>query len=131
MAERSALAAAILSTSLTGHTVAIPQPRQRSLLETDFSYSENRSSIEPYASAAEIKRERWNNTVNGRPCMPSSRFSDVECDDYEDEDVEKEVLLESEGHIYHSLAKEDENQIEPIYAKQNKKKFVDGIYKLL
>ncbi|XP_041123675.1 centrosomal protein of 89 kDa [Polyodon spathula] len=116
---RSALAAAILSTTLTGRTVAIPQPRQRSFSETDVSYSENRSSIEPYASTAQIERERWNDTVNGRRHMPSPRFSDDEDDDYED--VEKEVLSESEGHIYCTLAKEDESQIEPVYAKPNKK----------
>ncbi|XP_033898281.2 centrosomal protein of 89 kDa isoform X1 [Acipenser ruthenus] len=116
---RSALAAAILASTLTGRTVAIPQPRQRSLSETDVSYSENRSSIEPYASTAEIERERWNDAVNGRLRMPSPRFSDDEDDDYED--VEKEVLSEPEGHIYNTIAKEDESQIEPVYAKPCKK----------
>ncbi|XP_058849606.1 centrosomal protein of 89 kDa isoform X2 [Acipenser ruthenus] len=115
----SALAAAILASTLTGRTVAIPQPRQRSLSETDVSYSENRSSIEPYASTAEIERERWNDAVNGRLRMPSPRFSDDEDDDYED--VEKEVLSEPEGHIYNTIAKEDESQIEPVYAKPCKK----------
>ncbi|MGH0116279.1 UNVERIFIED_CONTAM: hypothetical protein FKN15_003459 [Acipenser sinensis] len=116
---RSALAAAILASTLTGRTVAIPQPRQRSLSETDVSYSENRNSIEPYASTAEIERERWNDAVNGRLCMPSPRFSVDEEDDYED--VEKEVLSEPEGHIYNTIAKEDESQIEPVYAKPYKK----------
>ncbi|MGH0115810.1 UNVERIFIED_CONTAM: hypothetical protein FKN15_046995 [Acipenser sinensis] len=129
--EQSALAAAILASTLTGRTVAIPQPRQRSLSETDISYSENRSSVEPYASTAEIEsrqvpfdqfcvcRERWNEAVNGRLRMPSPRFCDDEDDDYED--VEKEVLSEPEGHIYNTIAKEDESQIEPVYAKPYKK----------
>uniref|UniRef100_A0A8C9NBF6 Centrosomal protein 89 n=1 Tax=Serinus canaria TaxID=9135 RepID=A0A8C9NBF6_SERCA len=50
---RSALAAAILSTTLTGRTVAIPQPRQRSLSESDSTYLEQ-ECLEPYATVTEL-----------------------------------------------------------------------------
>ncbi|NXU91147.1 CEP89 protein, partial [Xiphorhynchus elegans] len=51
---RSALAAAILTTTLTGRTVAIPQPRQRSLSESD-STSVPQEGFEPYATATELR----------------------------------------------------------------------------
>lgn len=52
--SRSALAAAILTTTLTGHTVAIPQPRQRSLSESDSTYLEQ-ECFEPYATVTELR----------------------------------------------------------------------------
>ncbi|EDM07624.1 rCG53577, partial [Rattus norvegicus] len=52
---RSALAAAILATTLTGQTVAIPQPRQRSRSESDASQVEKDSFIEPYATTSELR----------------------------------------------------------------------------
>ncbi|NWT75797.1 CEP89 protein, partial [Prunella himalayana] len=51
---RSALAAAILATALTGRTVAIPQPRQRSLSESDSTCLEQ-ESFEPYATVTELR----------------------------------------------------------------------------
>ncbi|NWH94669.1 CEP89 protein, partial [Aegithalos caudatus] len=51
---RSALAAAILTTALTGCTVAIPQPRQRSLSEGDSTYLEQ-ECFEPYATVTELR----------------------------------------------------------------------------
>ncbi|KAM6300418.1 centrosomal protein of 89 kDa [Aegotheles albertisi] len=51
---RSALAAAILATTLTGRTVAIPQPRQRSLSESDSIYVEQ-ECFEPYATVTELR----------------------------------------------------------------------------
>ncbi|KAL9839204.1 centrosomal protein of 89 kDa isoform 2-T2 [Geothlypis trichas] len=50
---RSALAAAILATTLTGRTVAIPQPRQRSLSESDSTFLEQ-ECLEPYATVTEL-----------------------------------------------------------------------------
>ncbi|XP_038004112.1 centrosomal protein of 89 kDa isoform X2 [Motacilla alba alba] len=50
---RSALAAAILATTLTGRTVAIPQPRQRSLSESDSTFLEQ-ECFEPYATVTEL-----------------------------------------------------------------------------
>lgn len=52
--SRSALAAAILATALTGRTVAIPQPRQRSLSESDSTYAEQ-ECFEPYATVTELR----------------------------------------------------------------------------
>lgn len=52
---RSALAAVILATTLTGRTVAIPQPRQRSLSESDTTYVEKDAFIEPYATTSELR----------------------------------------------------------------------------
>ncbi|XP_007994412.3 centrosomal protein of 89 kDa isoform X3 [Chlorocebus sabaeus] len=52
---RSALAAAILATTLTGRTVAIPQPRRRSRSESDVSSVEQDSFIEPYATTSELR----------------------------------------------------------------------------
>ncbi|XP_053808924.1 centrosomal protein of 89 kDa isoform X2 [Vidua chalybeata] len=51
---RSALAAAILATTLTGRTVAIPQPRQRSFSETDSTFLEQ-ECLEPYAAVTELR----------------------------------------------------------------------------
>ncbi|XP_051485284.1 centrosomal protein of 89 kDa isoform X4 [Apus apus] len=51
---RSALAAAILATALTGRTVAIPQPRQRSLSESDATCVEQ-ECLEPYATVTELR----------------------------------------------------------------------------
>ncbi|XP_027755006.1 centrosomal protein of 89 kDa isoform X2 [Empidonax traillii] len=51
---RSALAAAILATALTGRTVAIPQPRQRSLSESD-STSVEQEGFEPYATVTQLR----------------------------------------------------------------------------
>lgn len=52
--SRSALAAAILATTLTGRTVAIPQPRQRSLSEGDSTHIEQ-EGFEPYATVTELR----------------------------------------------------------------------------
>ncbi|XP_030811671.1 centrosomal protein of 89 kDa isoform X1 [Camarhynchus parvulus] len=57
---RSALAAAILATTLTGRTVAIPQPRQRSLSESDSTFLEQ-ECLEPYATVTELGiGSNWN-----------------------------------------------------------------------
>lgn len=55
--HRSALAAAILATTLTGRTVAIPQPRPRSHSESDMTYMEKDSLIEPYATTSELRHQ--------------------------------------------------------------------------
>ncbi|KAL1769264.1 centrosomal protein of 89 kDa isoform X1 [Sigmodon hispidus] len=68
---RSALAAVILATTLTGRTVAIPQPRQRSHSESDASYVEKDSVIEPYATTSELRlRQGWQNEPR-RTSLPS------------------------------------------------------------
>ncbi|XP_011802723.1 PREDICTED: centrosomal protein of 89 kDa [Colobus angolensis palliatus] len=69
---RSALAAAILATTLTGRTVAIPQPRQRSWSESDVSSVEQDSFIEPYATTSELRpRPNWQSEMGRRSSLPS------------------------------------------------------------
>ncbi|XP_026900732.1 centrosomal protein of 89 kDa isoform X2 [Acinonyx jubatus] len=68
---RSALAAVILTTSLTGRTVAIPQPRQRSLSESDVTSVDKDSFIEPYATTSELRLQpNWQNETR-RTSLPS------------------------------------------------------------
>ncbi|XP_028610022.1 centrosomal protein of 89 kDa isoform X1 [Grammomys surdaster] len=84
---RSALAAAILATTLTGQTVAIPQPRQRSRSESDASYVEKDSFIEPYATTSELRlRQSWQNEPR-RTSLPSFATLGLR----EDEDAETQV----------------------------------------
>ncbi|CAO2625761.1 Centrosomal protein of 89 kDa [Lemmus lemmus] len=84
---RSALAAVILTTTLTGQTVAIPQPRQRSLSESDASYVEKDSIIEPYATTSELRlRRSWQNAPE-RTSLPSLET----VDHGEDGDAETQV----------------------------------------
>ncbi|XP_077610770.1 centrosomal protein of 89 kDa isoform X1 [Crocuta crocuta] len=65
---RSALAAVILTTALTGRTVAIPQPRQRSLSESDTTF------IQPYATTSELRLQpNWQNETR-RTSLPSSEM---------------------------------------------------------
>ncbi|XP_029464258.1 centrosomal protein of 89 kDa isoform X3 [Rhinatrema bivittatum] len=110
---RSALAAAILMTSLTGRTVAIPQPRQRSYSESDSTYREQKSYIEPYATAAELGfGDQWK--VAGRGRLSSPEMSD---DDFEAEDmVESPSDLEKESIYRVSESKDDSVTDAAIYA---------------
>ncbi|XP_004475166.1 centrosomal protein of 89 kDa isoform X2 [Dasypus novemcinctus] len=81
---RSALAAAILATTLTGQTVAIPQPRRRSRSESDTTYVEKDSFIEPYATTSELRlRPNWQRE-KGRTSLPSFETLDYG----EEEDIE-------------------------------------------
>ncbi|KAG8562748.1 hypothetical protein GDO81_015799 [Engystomops pustulosus] len=114
---RSALAAAILMTSLTGRTVAIPQPRQRSYSENDSNYIEERDHIEPYATARELGVEQhWKsyaNRENVRSPVMSFEFQD---DDTEEQmsDIERENterMFEKRG---------DGVSLEPLYAVPHK-----------
>ncbi|CAK7301666.1 Centrosomal protein of 89 kDa [Vulpes lagopus] len=69
---RSALAAVILTTTLTGRTVAIPQPRQRSVSESDTTYVEKDSFIEPYATTSELRLQpSWQDETGRRTSLPS------------------------------------------------------------
>ncbi|XP_064168321.1 centrosomal protein of 89 kDa isoform X1 [Anguilla rostrata] len=123
---RSALAAAILSSSLTGRTVAIPPPRQRSYSESECSHSENWTALEPYASTAEFTRSRWSQSEVVRPRLPSPEqiagLYDDEDDDEEEEEVERNVLSDpDEGHIYQSLERQGRSPVNSkIYAVPNK-----------
>ncbi|XP_030060284.1 LOW QUALITY PROTEIN: centrosomal protein of 89 kDa [Microcaecilia unicolor] len=108
---RSALAAAILMTSLTGRTVAIPQPRQRSFSESDSAYREQKSYIEPYATASELGiGEKWK--FAGRGHLPSPEMSD---DDYEPENMVESLSDIEKESIYYLSEKKDEN-LSALYA---------------
>ncbi|XP_048371265.1 centrosomal protein of 89 kDa isoform X3 [Sphaerodactylus townsendi] len=80
---RSALAAAILVTTLTGRTVALPQPRQRSLSESDASYLQYQEScIEPYATVTELRMgPNWNSDGDERSAVQSVDVSGSCCED--------------------------------------------------
>ncbi|KAJ8407909.1 hypothetical protein AAFF_G00269530 [Aldrovandia affinis] len=114
---RSALAAAILSSSLTGRTVAIPPPRQRSYSESECSRSENRTAVEPHTSTAEYTRDRWSRSMGGRPRLPSPEHSDEVYDD-EEEELEREVPSDpDEGHVYQSLERQGRSPVKnDVYA---------------
>ncbi|KFQ07226.1 Centrosomal protein of 89 kDa, partial [Haliaeetus albicilla] len=82
---RSALAAAILATTLTGRTVAIPQPRQRSLSESDSTYVEQ-ECFEPYATVTELRMgPNWKLDGSDRSPVQSLEISGNYC---EDEDMD-------------------------------------------
>ncbi|XP_049642655.1 centrosomal protein of 89 kDa [Suncus etruscus] len=69
---RSALAAAILATTLTGRTVAIPQPRQRSQSDSDTTYVDKDSFIDPYATSAELRPQaNWQSEMGRRSSLPT------------------------------------------------------------
>ncbi|XP_043937809.1 centrosomal protein of 89 kDa isoform X2 [Protopterus annectens] len=96
---RSALAAAILVSSLTGRVVAIPQPRPRSYSEGDSISLDQDSIVEPYATADGLGL-----SVLGRPRMPSPAVSD---DDLDDDYMEEEEMAVTEKEpFYHILEKE-------------------------
>ncbi|XP_062817990.1 centrosomal protein of 89 kDa isoform X1 [Anolis carolinensis] len=91
---RSALAAAILVTTLTGRTVAIPQPRQRSLSESDASSLQDRENyIQPYATVTELRMgPNWKRDGDERSAVQSFEVSGSCCDDEDTyaSDTEKE-----------------------------------------
>ncbi|XP_012409623.1 centrosomal protein of 89 kDa [Trichechus manatus latirostris] len=83
---RSALAAAILATTLTGRTVAIPQPRQRSRSESDTTCIGKDSSIEPYATTSELRlRPTWQSEMGRGTSFPS--FETLDCREEEGTDT--------------------------------------------
>ncbi|XP_006887933.1 PREDICTED: centrosomal protein of 89 kDa [Elephantulus edwardii] len=94
---RSALAAAILATTLTGRTVAIPQPRQRSRSESDTTYDGKDSFIEPYATTSELRlRPTWQNEMGRGTSLPS--FASLGCEEEEDIDTHLSSSSEEPGN---------------------------------
>ncbi|NXF64954.1 CEP89 protein, partial [Ciccaba nigrolineata] len=98
---RSALAAAILATTLTGRTVAIPQPRQRSLSESDSTYVEQ-ECFEPYATVTDLRMgPNWKLDGSDRSPVQSLEISgnygeDEDMDTYlSDADKEAESSCQS------------------------------------
>ncbi|KAE8608936.1 hypothetical protein XENTR_v10011669 [Xenopus tropicalis] len=116
---RSALAAAILMTSLTGRTVAIPQPRQRSYSENDSTYMEESSTIDPYATARDLGLEQNWKEYRARQNIVSPVMSF----NFDDEDTEEEMSdIEREHAVNISEKKEEMQSHEPIYSLPLKKK---------
>ncbi|XP_068115710.1 centrosomal protein of 89 kDa isoform X2 [Hyperolius riggenbachi] len=119
---RSALAAAILMTSLTGRTVAIPQPRQRSYSENDSTYVGEASQIEPYASASELGiSQNWKDYATRKNL--SSPVMSYEFDDDDDaaEGTEEQVSDVEKEHVQQRSPRRDEYAaVEPIYSLPNK-----------
>ncbi|XP_044055591.1 centrosomal protein of 89 kDa isoform X3 [Siniperca chuatsi] len=108
---RSALAAAILSSSLTGQTWAIPPAWPRSFSESGQSES---FISEPNISRALYTRDRWSEDLASRPRLSSPDHSEEEL-----EDKEKEVENEEdrEEHVYQTLDRQENCSItEPVYA---------------
>ncbi|XP_037733609.1 centrosomal protein of 89 kDa isoform X5 [Chelonia mydas] len=114
---RSALAAAILVTTLTGRTIAIPQPRQRSLSESDTSCLEQECFIEPYATVTELKLgPNWKHDDSERSPVQSLEVSDNHCED-EDMDTYLSETEKEPEHNYQSTAKRKESfSNDAIYA---------------
>ncbi|XP_040921892.1 centrosomal protein of 89 kDa [Toxotes jaculatrix] len=108
---RSALAAAILSSSLTGQTWAIPPARPRSFSESDRSES---FISEPNIRKALYTRDRWSEDLASRPRWSSPDHSEEELEGKEEE-VENEE--DREDHIYQTLERGETNSItEPVYS---------------
>ncbi|KAL2076834.1 hypothetical protein ACEWY4_027563 [Coilia grayii] len=113
---RSALAAAILSSSLTGRTVAIPPPRTRSLSESDCSRSEHTHDFQPFATTALYTRDRWSVPVGSRPrcSSPGHSAEEEEGEEEEDEGLEEEEPTgDRHTHVYQSV---QDSASSPIYA---------------
>ncbi|XP_056134740.1 centrosomal protein of 89 kDa [Lampris incognitus] len=112
---RSALAAAILSSSLTGRTFAIPPARPRSLSESERSQS---LTFEPDASTALYARDRWSKRLSHCPSEPTVGHSEESEDEEEDQEELEEVLedKEKEEHVYQTLdRRENCPTTEPTY----------------
>ncbi|XP_029987051.1 centrosomal protein of 89 kDa [Sphaeramia orbicularis] len=110
---RSALAAAILSSSLTGQTWVLPPARPRSFSETDRSES---FISEPNISTALYTRERWSEDLDSRPRLSSPDHSEGELEGKEEEE-EDENEDNREDHVYQTLDRQEQCPVkEPVYA---------------
>ncbi|XP_037339325.1 centrosomal protein of 89 kDa isoform X1 [Pungitius pungitius] len=107
---RSALAAAILSSSLTGQTWALPPLQPRSFSQSGRSES---SISEPNISPELFIRDRWSEDLSSRPRLSSPYYSEEELEDNE-EDLESEK--EREEHLYQTVTREENCLIDPIYS---------------
>ncbi|XP_069546394.1 centrosomal protein of 89 kDa isoform X1 [Brachyistius frenatus] len=116
---RSALAAAILSSSLTGQTWAIPPARLRSFSEGDRSGS---FISEPNISTALYTRDRWSEDLVSRHLSsPEHSEEELEEEEKEENEVEEGVEMENEedgeDHVYQTLDRRESCSVtEPVYA---------------
>ncbi|XP_067396131.1 centrosomal protein of 89 kDa isoform X2 [Emydura macquarii macquarii] len=119
---RSALAAAILVTTLTGRTVAIPQPRQRSLSESDTTCLEQECFIEPYATVTELKLgSKWKHDDSETSLVQSLEVSGKHCED-EDTDTYLSDTEKEPEHNYQGTEKRGSFRNDAIYAVPYKNK---------
>uniref|UniRef100_A0A8C8R8L4 Centrosomal protein 89 n=1 Tax=Pelusios castaneus TaxID=367368 RepID=A0A8C8R8L4_9SAUR len=119
---RSALAAAILVTTLTGRTVAIPQPRQRSLSESDTTCLEQECFIEPYATVTELKLgHNWRHADSERSPVQSLEVSGNHCED-EDTDAYLSDTEKDPEHDHQGTERRGRFNTDAIYAVPYKNK---------
>eukprot|EP00071_Canis_lupus_P048468 XP_022282025.1 centrosomal protein of 89 kDa isoform X1 [Canis lupus familiaris] len=110
---RSALAAVILTTTLTGRTVAIPQPRQRSVSESDTICVEKDSFIEPYATTSELRLQpSWQDETGRRTSLPSFEMLGYA----EDEDTDTNLSSSGKESEDVSPHKEGGGPCDAVYA---------------
>ncbi|KAL0977982.1 hypothetical protein UPYG_G00164300 [Umbra pygmaea] len=112
--SRSALSAAILSSSLIGQTVVIPPGRSRSFSESDCSEAQTTSA--PYGRTTLYTRDTEPEFFSVRPPLPSPGCSE----DDDDADVEREELSDEDCHVYQSLDRQGRSltrDTEGLYAR--------------
>ncbi|XP_043951620.1 centrosomal protein of 89 kDa isoform X2 [Gambusia affinis] len=103
--HRSALAAAILSSSLTGQTWVIPPPRPRSFSETDRSES---FLSEPNGSSVLYSRDRWSEDLASRPHLLSPDHSEGELEDDKDGAGNQG---DADEHVYQTLDRQEDLRV--------------------
>uniref|UniRef100_A0A4X2KQP3 Centrosomal protein 89 n=1 Tax=Vombatus ursinus TaxID=29139 RepID=A0A4X2KQP3_VOMUR len=122
----SALAAAILVSTLTGRTFAIPQPNHRSRSESDATYLEGDGGvIEPYATVTEFRPgPEWPEVQEKRYSLPAFKMSGYSDDEDEDEDVETYLSDNYSEHVELSTQKKEKNFKDAVYAVPHRSKKV-------
>nr|XP_021137677.1 centrosomal protein of 89 kDa isoform X5 [Columba livia] len=119
---RSALAAVILTTALTGQTVAIPQPRQRSLSESDSTHVEE-ECFEPYATVAELRMgPNWKLDGNDRSPVQSLEISGNYCEDEDMDTYLSDADKEAESSCQSNEKRGESFSTNAIYALPHKNK---------
>ncbi|XP_017159662.1 centrosomal protein of 89 kDa isoform X3 [Poecilia reticulata] len=103
--HRSALAAAILSSSLTGQTWVIPPTRPRSFSETDRSES---FLSEPNGSSVLYSRDRWSEDLASRPHLSSPDHSEGELEDDKDGAGDQG---DADEHVYQTLDRREDLRV--------------------
>uniref|UniRef100_A0A8C5J757 Centrosomal protein 89 n=1 Tax=Junco hyemalis TaxID=40217 RepID=A0A8C5J757_JUNHY len=113
---RSALAAAILATTLTGRTVAIPQPRQRSLSEGDSTFLEQ-ECLEPYATVTELGiGSNWNLDGCDRSPLQSLEISGNSGEDEDMDTYLSDADKEAESSCQSNEKREGSSSTNAIYS---------------
>ncbi|KAF1561126.1 Centrosomal protein of 89 kDa, partial [Eudyptes schlegeli] len=124
---RSALAAAILATTLTGRTVAIPQPRQRSLSESDSTYVEQ-ECFEPYVTVTELRMgPNWKLDGSDRSPVQSLEILGNYCEDEDMDTYLSDADKEAESSCQSNEKRGENFSTNAIYAVpcKNKKPWTD------